>query len=567
MSSGADDPDTAPGRATLDALAVAARRAGIAQLVARGYTPLGPAEPDPGLVRQVRDRQALWRPVPGHAGEVCELARDGTLGDAVEGLDPWLASSVSVLAAPAELLLLFGADDRALPTKGRNSYGFPIYDPSPGARLSSCTCTPPDRDSIGVADSWRARTLIGVMTRTTPPPPAELRSDVTRPIAAALGLPAQREDSILLLPSGTDGATVAAGILLYGHGRPLVNILVGAREMGSGTRAAAGGAWFSSCAPLGQQVQRGDAVAGLGPDLIRIVDVAIRDADGRARRAFDVEAEVEAHVEHNIASGATVLVHAVHGSKTGLTYLDPPWIRLWRRRHPERLRIMVDAAQARVSPPMVRRYLTAGGSVVITGSKALSAPLFCGALILDDSLHADAARCESLPAGFAALLSQADVPPALAVPSRAWSPANLGLLARWHVALAEWSRLSEIPSAERKRRTLAMIQSLTRRLADLPGVEMLPLPTPHSSIVSFAIRDGEAGFLPKTALEEIHRTLIDDAGVYLGQPVQIAGQRAVLRAAVGAATLTRTSSAASDEAAIVATTTSLADAVAGTIAV
>ena len=50
-------------------------------------------------------------------------------------VSPSQKSWTSLLALPTESLLLAGCDERALVVDGRNSYGFPIVDAQPRARL------------------------------------------------------------------------------------------------------------------------------------------------------------------------------------------------------------------------------------------------------------------------------------------------------------------------------------------------------------------------------------------------------------------------------------------------
>jgi hypothetical protein len=442
-----------------------------------------------------------------------------------------LSDALVTLASPPEALLLLGADDRVRLRDGRNGYGMPAVDVAPALRLSSCTATPPDQHALDVTSSWQAQ-LLGQLVRDGRLPEVdELRAPVTAGIRRLAG--ADEAAPVILTSSGTDAELVALALVLYGTGRPVVSLLVGSREAGRGTPLAAGGRWFDSAVPFGSAVQRGTFLGGLGEDLVRVVDVDVRDARGRARRAFDVEAEVEAHVEHAIGSGATVLVHALEASKTGLRALHPGWVRTWRDRHPEHLRVLVDAAQARVSRATLQAYLEAGASVLVTGSKALCGPPFSGALVLGAPMAADADRCESLPPDLGRLVSQADLPARLrhATELPRW---NLGLLARWHVALAERHQLEQVD--DRRRTTAALLDALRDGLAAVPGISLLP---GGGSIVCFTV-DGAAGSpLDCVGLQSVHR-LLADQGCYVGQPLDIVeGGTSVLRVAIGASTLTR----------------------------
>jgi hypothetical protein len=445
-----------------------------------------------------------------------------------------LVAATSTLALPAELLLLLGADDRVIPHDGVNSYGFPIVARDPVALLSSCTASPPRAADLAVVEAWRRTHLADLVDRHRSLTPSEWRAPTAAAVTELLGLAREDTRRLLFTPSGTDAEAVVAAIAVYSHGRPVVSVVVGAIETGSGTLHAASGRRTTVSTPLGHDGKVGEPLEGLGPDLIRVVDVDVRDARGRARRAFDVEAEVEAHVEAALHDGATVVVHAVECSKTGLSHLDPEWVAAWRARHPATLRVLVDCAQARTSTERMRAFLTAGATVLTTGSKAWSGAPFSGVLVLDDALLTDAESCDRLPGGLATLLSVADLPDDLSRLATGWEPVNLGLLARWETAVANRRRSLELAPADRVRWGELLLGSLADGLNRLPGVEVMPSAAP--SILSFTVSDS-GGPLRREPLTWLHRALVAD-GVYLGQPTElVGGGAAVLRAAVGDATL------------------------------
>jgi hypothetical protein len=463
---------------------------------------------------------------------------------AVEGaaaLPDDLVAAVTALALPSEQLLLLGADDRVIPHDGVNSYGFPTADPDPLALLSSCTANPPQRADLAVVDAWREAHLSDLLHRQRSLTPSEWRTPTAASLADVLALPADDVRRLVLTPSGTDAEAVVAAIAVYSQGRPVVSILVGAVETGSGTLQAAAGRSTTAVAPLGEHARAGEPLDGLGDDLVRVVDIDVRDSRGRARRAFDVEAEVEAHVEAALHDGATAVVHAVDCSKTGLSYLAPEWVATWRSRHPATVRVLVDCAQARTKTERLHAFLAAGASVLTTGSKAMSGAPFSGVLVLDDGLLTDAESCDRLPAGISALLSVADLPEELARLGSGWEPVNLGLLARWETALMSQRHFREIPTADRERWREVLIGALRDGLGRVPGIEVLAQDTP--SVLSFTASD-RAGALAREPLTQLHRSLAG-RGVYLGQPAElVSGGAAVLRAAVGNATLVRAADAA-----------------------
>jgi len=466
----------------------------------------------------------------------------GSLGE--PGSAAELNRAEKILAHPPEFLLAIGGDDRQVPVNGRNSYGFPLCDLDPVVRGSSCTATPPDGIALEVADHWRESLRDTLRRDGALPSIAALRAPVTDDLVTRLGGDADTETRIVLTPSGTDTEALVSALVLGAHARPLRNILVGAAEAGSGTLLSAGGRQFSTRVALGSRVVPGELIAGFDGHRVAIVDVELRDARGRIRRAFDVEAEVEAHVEHAIECNEQVLVHAMAASKTGVRQLGTGWVRTWRQRYPAQLRVVVDAAQGRCSPALIRAYLDAGASVAITGSKALCGPPFCGALVLDDALRRDALDARErgipLPAGFRDFLSAADLPEALRPLVPGAHRANLGLLARWTVALDEAERFGTVPAVHRELFVAELVTRLSEGLDRLPRVEVVPAPGASSTIVSLMLLDATGAPLPKAALVEVYNALIQTRGVQIGQAVQISTSgAAALRFAVGATTVTR----------------------------
>ena len=449
-----------------------------------------------------------------------------------------------VLNRPIAELLASGGDHRQVPKDGRNSYGMLLADLDPIVRGSSCTATPPDAVALAVADEWRVGLLRSITRANALPDHRALRSQVVDPMLQWLGLEPEHDRRVVFTPSGTDAETIATAFALSATDGRVRNVLVGAMEAGSGTAVAASGRCFGSRMPFRSEVTPGMAVDGFPTDRVSVADVELRDGRGRPRRAFDVEAEIEAQVEDALDCRELVLVHAMAGSKTGLRQIDPAWVRKWRQRFPEQLRVVVDAAQGRCTPAEVRAFLEAGASVSLTGSKALSAPPFCGVLVLGDAMLADveraAAHGQSLPTGFRDIVAAADLPDALVGTITDIEPANLGLLARWHVALDEVARLAALEREDRDVFTEALVEQLVVRLSGVRTVRLVPSVDFTPTIIAFHILDATGEPMDKVALTDVYRSLAERPGVQLGQPVELfAGGPAALRFAIGSTTITR----------------------------
>ncbi len=531
--------EATPTRATthgqiLERLAESSRASGQAQLLARGCRPLEPLRdaPPTGL-----PSPEIWSPGRAHAAEIAAGSDDAHLLADLALVDSEVAGALSVLSLPVELFLALGGDDRQLPVDGRNHYGFPLYDLDPAVRLSSCTATPPDRLTLDASDRWRTDLLAELRHEGRLPAAHELHRRIAQRIAALLDLDPEWADRIVLSPSGTEAVALVTALAAGTSSRPLVNIVVGAREAGSGTLASAAGRRFQWRSPFEDGACPGDRVAGFEAYDIHVVNVDIRDLAARPRRSFDIEAEIDAHVEDALEGGAQVLVHAIDQSKTGLVQPTPAWIDRWCGHLDGRVRVVVDAAQGRLSRTEVRAHLRRGASVIMTGSKSLGGPPFSGLLVLAEDL---AVSAPSLPSGFRSSVAEADLPSQFHGLPPEWEPVNLPLLARWNAALDEGERALAFPSDRRRATMSALVRAVRRELEELECAIVDPAGAGDDSIVSFRLRDGRGQLLGKAALDDLFRDLVARPGFQIGQPTELAaGGSAVMRCAVGLPTVTR----------------------------
>lgn len=516
--------------AALGELAASSWQASGFQLTARGCAPIDPLVPTEVIVDP--EDPALWRLGVDRAHALTRTAPE--LDQAIRALPSDLVDAAASLATRTELLLVLGGDDRNIPVDGRNSYGLPLYDLDPEIRLSSCTAVPPDREAIAAGDAWRRRELEDLLQSGEAPDPAVLHRAIARGIGECLGFDENISERIVLSASGTEAESLLTAIVVGDGSRGVVNILVGCLEAGCGTRTAASGRRFQSRTPFGSSAPQ-SLIPGFERSNVSIVDIDLRDHLGRPRKSFDVEAELDAHIDDALASGKKVLVHVMDRSKTGLRQPTVGWVRHRLSNRPRDLRIIVDAAQARLPRQRVHDYLEAGASVLITGSKAISGPPFSAAIILDDALLHDACSLDALPAGLADNVAQADLPPAMAHLASNWNAANYGLLARWHVALSEWDRVNEVPIDRQHEVRDSIVGALRSELAKNPRLQVLP----GGSIVSICVQT-QAGRASHRELDAIYRAVVSQPGVQIGQPVELVpGGFAALRFVVGTATITR----------------------------
>ena len=175
---------------------------------------------------------ALWTAGTPRLDAVLRAADSPRLTEAVAKARPARRRSLSLaasLAGPVPVMLALGADDRVIPTAGRNSYRMPLADEQPRLRASSCTATPPDAQALAVAEQWRddllTRTLAGRQ-----PEPSQWHADVATRLVDTLGLDRDWAERVVLSPSGTDVASLLTTLVQGAHGRGVAVITVGARS-------------------------------------------------------------------------------------------------------------------------------------------------------------------------------------------------------------------------------------------------------------------------------------------------------------------------------------------------
>jgi hypothetical protein len=340
-------------------------------------------------------------------------------------------------------------------------------------------------------------------------------------IRAAYAVP--EDVAIVFAPSGTDLEYVALACVADRAPR-LHNILLGADEVGSGCIHSAYGRFFANETALGRQVAPGEPVPGLG-EQVTIEDVPVRDALGHAFTSACIRDRIEAGIEAN--PDAHVLVHVVHGSKTGLILPLTDDIDDLIARHGARVTLVVDACQARITSPAIADYLSRDVIVFVTGSKFMGGPPFSGFAMVPQSLTA---RAPQLPQGFAAIFRRAEWPSGWPGAEVLEESGNPGLLLRLEASVFELERFQQLPLDRVTRVILAFHSAVRAAMVDrLGGRRMAPYPPGHRaegdahpiemrtlSTIDLSRRAGHPDFADAT---RIHLGLVE-RGIRLGQPVK-----------------------------------------------
>ena len=450
------------------------------------------------------------------------------------------------VVVPTECLLASGGDERLLLDEktGLNRYGCAPW-PRPGVvSFGSCTASSLSAPAFAAAEAAR-RQLVAETLRTAPSVALAQASD---DIATALLDYYDVADlaEAVLAASGTDAALVVTGLLAAEHpGDTLTSVLMSPSETGSGVPDAVQGRHFAANAAAGCKVGKGQPIEGLplGPHL---VTVPLRQQSGAPRPPADIAEECTAAVYTGVAHGRVVL-HAIDGSKTGLTAPDRDTCQRLAKAYAGKLDVVVDACQARVEPALVRWYLSKGFPVLVTGSKFFAAPGFCGAVLFPRVRLQRIAKHGRLPAGLA---------PYARLEGGFGSRRCPGLILRWRAALHEMAAFARLEDGEVGRRLCRIGSSVVELLATERRLRLVDAPRPETSgwsgnrsVFTFAVQSRE-GWLNAAGLRTLYAALSKDVSdrvpfdqqqqgarlCQIGQPVELGSAgKAGLRIAISAA--------------------------------
>jgi hypothetical protein len=290
-------------------------------------------------------------------------------------------------------------------------------------------------------------------------------------LRAAYALP--DEVDIVFAPSGTDLEYVALAAVA-GRGAGTHNILLGADEVGSGCIHSAHGRYFAESTALGLATEPGAPVPGLGETHVGMIDIPVRDDQGRPRPSTGIAAAMDDAIAAAAAQGRHVLVHVVHGSKTGLILPSLADIDRLRAAHGPAVSFVVDACQARITTPALADYLAREGIVFVTGSKFMGGPPFSGFAFVPPGFRE---RAEVLPHGLATIFRREEWPESWPGAEVLPEGANPGLLLRLEASIFELERFQKLSLDAVTRVILAFHQAVRDEIVDVtPARRVAPYP-------------------------------------------------------------------------------------------
>jgi hypothetical protein len=430
-------------------------------------------------------------------------------------------------------LLTQGGDARIVcETHGRNRYGCsPTPEPDVHAYGSS-TASTISTAGFAAADALCRRLKAASSSETPHVTYARELNRVRADLKQLCGLEDLKGLEIIFGASGTDLHLFASQLLVdSSESRPLI-VRVEAAETGSGVPNALAGLHFSDCAAFG------DAVVPSVPidcgRKVDILEVKCRTANGDLRSLAAIDAEIESSVIPAAFAGQRILLNLVDVSKTGFLAPSPACVDRLRRRFPDLIEVLVDACQFRLAPSTLQTYLEREFLVAITGSKFITGPTFCGAILVPENASRRLKK-RKLPTALKSYSAQADWPQDWTARSALSPLANFGLLLRWEAALTELRAFRHLAEGEVCRFLEYFADVITKRLAANSAFEPLVLPSLdrgplfpanawdcNPTIFPFLLRrrtaSGQPVYLSPAETKKVHE-LLSEAGCQVGQPV------------------------------------------------
>jgi selenocysteine lyase/cysteine desulfurase len=385
------------------------------------------------------------------------------------------ASAMAELFAPLDRLLVGGGDPRLTINlaSGLNEYGCQPFPCPDTLSFSSSTAT-----SISQRAYDRARDARESLMRSAIEVGIEAAFDarieaLRDELRACLGLSRTKAD-IVFSPSGTDSQLQALFLARALLGPALTTVVVAADQTGSGTVNTARGCHFSAATANGNQVRKGEPIAGLAHS-VHSVALRLFDEAGQPCPPMASDCQVLGAVERSLASGSKVLLQVMDSSKFGWRAPSDRCLDEIAARWPGRVQIVVDACQMRLGRARLRNYLDRGYMVLITGSKFFTGPPFSGALLVPSALAGELDAATDIAPGLLEYSSRSDWPgnwPNL----RSHFPirTNFGQWLRWEAALEEIEAYYRVPQEFRLKALTTFGKGVERIIASSPSLRLLP---------------------------------------------------------------------------------------------
>lgn len=472
---------------------------------------------------------------------------------------------IQPLFSPLERVLTSGGDTRldVDPKTGRNRYEC-LPRPSRAIPFGSCTSSSVSERGFAAALETHRMLCTAPDSRAAAD---EYAQALRRRLHDLLTLPDGVE--VALAASGTDVEMLALALAAGDANRPIINIIVGPGEVGSGTPQAAACCHYDRYTPGGRMAPVGQPVDARLASLTTVRTVELRGPGGNMLAESEIDAAVVEIVAEASETDAIVLLHIVAHSKTGVHAPSLACVERLRQISDD-IVVVVDAAQGRFSRRGLRDVLRKDYLVMFTGSKFYGGPPFSGALLVPTKFQPSRRNLTALPSGFADYFTAVELPESWRqLRSSLSAEPNYGLLLRWSAAMADIEGYYEVPNDARLHVLRFFETEVPRILGESERIRMLPVFPPvyddsverllesKTTVFGFWVTPpGTQRPLGKAELRQMHVDLATDlaakhAGLdprimgrefHLGQPVDLGAAGCVLRVALGGCLITRVAS-------------------------
>lgn len=404
-----------------------------------------------------------------------ELDADPALRDTVRSL---LVETVP-LSYPTEWLLTQGGDNRlhVNSVTGLNKYGCSPRPRPWAVTFASCTSTSVSEQGFAAAEGLRQELLLSAFRNSLSETALDEAERIRRQVLRALKLDTVPGTEMVLTTSGTDGELTALYFVLGDHTDGVTNIVVGPEEVGSGTVSAVVGCHFDTLSPLGGMVEAGSPLLGFPVERVRLLKIPIRAESGELLESGELDRQIRDHVNEACRSGQRVVLHLLDSSKTGIGAPSVKAVIALKKEFGERVTVVVDAAQMRLSRQALRRYVDNGFMVLTTGSKFFTGPPLSGALIVPTEIAQRVDRLPPLPEGFAHYCTKTDFPARWRSLTRHLSShPNLGSLLRWGAAIWEMEAFFAVPPENQFNTVQHFLKMVVSEIDNAPFLELITAP-------------------------------------------------------------------------------------------
>ncbi len=376
------------------------------------------------------------------------------------------------MARPLDDLLASGGDGRlALNARDqRNTYGCTPFPRPVMLDFGSSTASSISEQAYGRAQAaqaqlWLSATLNGAQDAFDDQVEAARRA-LRKHLGAS-------NAEILFSPSGTDAQLQTLVLVKAVLGTPLVTIIVGADQTGSGTAHTARGHHFSDRTSRGTGVDKGTPIAGLS-EQVSTLGIPFCDEAGHLRSDSEMDAAVYGAVANAVGRGEKVMLQVMDASKLGWRGPSAACLDAVTAAWPGQVCIVVDACQMRLGRPQLSDYLGRGYFVLVTGSKFFTGPAFSGALLVPGTQVEAIDQVAATPEGLHNYTSSHDWP-------RRWHrlretlPAtpNYGQWLRWEATLEEMNAYFAVPTAFRDSLLEGFAAQVPRLIAASANLQLL----------------------------------------------------------------------------------------------